>query len=93
MLGGRQIMSSCNRSTGDVLLYVGTGCPVGPVVSRCQVGNSNAEDLAGQATYASNAGVSTVTVTVTTLRLYVFTLGFLPRQCAACHDGDVHTHS
>ena len=33
------VVSSCNRITGNTLLYVGTGCPVGPITFQCLMGN------------------------------------------------------
>ena len=76
--GGRLTISTCDRTAGDTLLYVGTGCPVGPVTFQCQVGNDNAGDVPGQAPCAGNAGASTVTIAATTSRLYFVMLGFFP---------------
>jgi len=77
-LGGRLVVSTCSRTAGDTLLYVGLGCPVGPVSFQCQVGNDNAGDAAGQAACAGNAGASTVTISSTTSRFYFIMLGHAP---------------
>ena len=77
-LGGRLTISTCDRTAGDTLLYVGTGCPVGPVTFQCLVGNDNAGDVPGQAPCAGNVGASTVTIASTTSRLYFVMLGFFP---------------
>ena len=77
-LGGSLVVSTCGRTTGDTLLYIGTGCPVGPVTFQCLVGNDNAGDAVGQAACAGNAGASTVTIPSTTSRLYFVMLGFFP---------------
>ena len=76
-LGGSLVVSSCcNRTTGNTLLCVGTGCPVGPVMFQCQVGIDTG-DVAGQAACA-NAGASTVTIAGTTSRVYFVLLGHAP---------------
>ena len=76
-LGDSLVVSSYNRTTGYTLLYMWA-----PAASwapfLCQVGDSNAGDIAGQAPCVGNAGGSTVTIAATTSRLYVVKLGHAP---------------
>ena len=75
---GSLVMRSCNRTTGNTLLYVGTGCPRGPATFQCLVGNDNAGDVVGQAPFAGNAAASTVALVGTTSRFYFVLLGHAP---------------
>ena len=78
VLGGRLVVSTCGRTTGDTLLYIGTGCPVGPITFQCLVGNDDAGDNSGQVACAGNAAASTATVSSATSRFYFIMLGHAP---------------
>ena len=77
-LGGSLVVSTCGRTSGDTLLYVGFGCPVDRGTFQCQVGNDNAGDMVGQAACTSNAAASTATIAPTTSRFYFIMLGHAP---------------
>jgi hypothetical protein len=77
-LGGSLVVSTCNRTTGNTLLYIGAGCPVGPMTFQCLVGNDNAGDVAGQAACTSNPAASTATIASTASRYYFIMLGHAP---------------
>ena len=77
-LGGRLVVSTCGRTAGDTLLYIGTGCPVGPITFQCLVGNDDAGDAAGQAACAGNAAASTAIISSATSRFYFIMLGHAP---------------
>ena len=74
MLGGRQFMSSCNRITDDMLLYVGTGCPGAPLRSGARWATCGAliSYYYGEAVCAGNAGASTFTIVGTLSRFFFF---------------------
>ena len=78
VLGGSLVVSTCGRTTGDTLLYIGIGCPIGRVTFQCQVGNDNSGDAVGQAACAANAAASTATIASTTSRYYFIMLGHAP---------------
>ena len=76
--GGSLVVTTCGRTAADTLLYIGTGCPVGPMTFQCQVGNDNAGDAPGQAPCAGNPAASTATIAATTSRFYFIMLGHAP---------------
>jgi hypothetical protein len=78
VLGGSLVVSTCGRTTGDTLLYIGIGCPIGRITFQCQVGNDDAGDTVGQAACSDNGGASTVTIPSATSRFYFVMLGHAP---------------
>jgi hypothetical protein len=73
-LGGVLSLSTCGLTSGNTVLYVGTGCPTWFGSFLCLRGNDNAGDVAGQAC-PSNPLASTLSVALSASRVVFIMAG------------------
>jgi hypothetical protein len=73
-LGGVLSLSTCGLTSGNTVLYVGTGCPTWFGSFLCLRGNDNAGDVAGQAC-AANPLASTLSVALSASRVVFIMAG------------------
>ena len=74
-LGGTLTLSTCGLTSGNTVLYVGTGCPTWFGSFLCLRGNNNAGEILPAQGCTANALASTVSITVSSYTKYVVQLG------------------
>jgi hypothetical protein len=66
-MGGTLTVTTCGHTSGNTVLYVGTGCPSWSAAFNCVAGNDNA----AEPSCAANGLASTVTLTATQSNYFV----------------------